>query len=209
MVIKTVETQEVRLRDLKLGDSTMNKTTQKVEDLPTVGTVGNDDPEEVHRDVGALNPGADQDFTDADLDDVLGDPSGGPVVVMTPPTGQSESHSADAADVDLTVQTGLRTMAVVQVYKPKCLSCGHLVSWAPNVYNSCHSSAGNALCPAGSMRITEHIPLDKIISAFKEAENQGDLARVSRLYAQVAKRPDWIQQRINDELKKARARPDW
>ena len=139
-----------------------------------------------------------------DLDAVLGHPEDSPVILAS-----GAENTSDDLDPELTVQEGLQSMAIVQVYKPKCLECGHLVTWAKTFYTSCHVSAGNAVCPAQSMRITENIPLEKIVAAFRDAERHGDLARVSRLYAQVAKKPDWVQQRVNDELKKARSRSDW
>jgi hypothetical protein len=222
MVIKTVETQEVRLLNLKFGEPQMNNDIKaQLQDLPVVGMVGShpEHPQESGSGSGSGSgthesglemgdPGSDRTTSvgndNDDLDAVLGHPEDSPVILAS-----GAENTSDDLDPELTVQEGLQSMAVVQVYKPKCLECGHLVTWAKTFYTSCHVSAGNAMCPAQSMRITENIPLEKIIAAFREAERHGDLARVSRLYAQVAKKPDWVQQRVNDELKKARSRSDW
>lgn len=218
MVIKTVETQEVRLLNLKFGEPQMNNDIKaQLQDLPVVGMVGSP-PEHPQESGGGAhesglemsNLGSGSDRTTSvgndndDLDAVLGHPEDSPVILAS-----GAENTSDDLDPELTVQEGLQSMAVVQVYKPKCLECGHLVTWAKTFYTSCHASAGNAMCPAQSMRITENIPLEKIVAAFRDAERHGDLARVSRLYAQVAKKPDWVQQRVNDELKKARSRSDW
>lgn len=217
MVIKTVETQEVRLLNLKFGEPQMNNDIKaQLQDLPVVGMVGShpEHPQEsgsgTHESGLEMgDPGSGRSTTYVgndhdDLDAVLGQTDDSPVILAA-----GAENTADDLDPELTVQEGLQSMAVVQVYKPKCLECGHLVTWAKTFYTSCHASAGNAMCPAQSMRITENIPLEKIIAAFRDAERHGDLARVSRLYAQVAKKPDWVQQRVNDELKKARSRSDW
>ncbi len=218
MVIKTVETQEVRLLNLKFGEPTMkNDIKAQLQDLPVVGMVGSSPEHPQESGSGAhesglemSNLGSNNSSTTSvgndndDLDAVLGQTDDSPVILAA-----GAENTADDLDPELTVQEGLQSMAVVQVYKPKCLECGHLVTWAKTFYTSCHASAGNAMCPAQSMRITENIPLEKIIAAFRDAERHGDLARVSRLYAQVAKKPDWVQQRVNDELKKARSRSDW
>lgn len=218
MVIKTVETQEVRLLNLKFGEPQMNNDIKaQLQDLPVVGMVGS--PPEHPQESGSgahesglemSNLGSGSNRTTSvgndndDLDAVLGHHDDSPVILAS-----GAENPSDDLDPELTVQEGLQSMAVVQVYKPKCLECGHLVTWAKTFYTSCHVSAGNAVCPAQSMRITENIPLEKIVAAFRDAERHGDLARVSRLYAQVAKKPDWVQQRVNDELKKARSRSDW
>lgn len=217
MVIKTVETQEVRLLNLKFGEPQMNNDIKaQSQDLPVVGMVGSspEHPQESGSGSGTHESGlemgdpgrstASVGNDNDDLDAVLGQTDDSPVILAA-----GAENPADDLDPELTVQEGLQSMAVVQVYKPKCLECGHLVTWAKTFYTSCHASAGNAMCPAQSMRITENIPLEKIIAAFRDAERHGDLARVSRLYAQVAKKPDWVQQRVNDELKKARSRSDW
>ena len=157
--------------------------------------------------------GADDDF---DLDSVLGqlenigdrdrdrdrDSDGSKVI-------QADTAASQFEQLEIRVSPDAPLLGVIQVYKLKCLNCTHLVPAAGKEYNECHYSAGNKLCPASSMKIIQHIPIDKILRAFKEAENSGNLGRISRLYAQVAKRPDWVQQRINDELRKARARKDW
>ena len=217
MVIKTVETQEVRLLNLKFGEPQMNNDIKaQLQDLPVVGMVGSPPEHPQESGSGAHesglemgDPGSGRSTTSVgndndDLDAVLGQTDDSPVILAS-----GAENTADDLDPELTVQEGLQSMAVVQVYKPKCLECGHLVTWAKTFYTSCHVSAGNAVCPAQSMRITENIPLEKIVAAFRDAERHGDLARVSRLYAQVAKKPDWVQQRVNDELKKARSRSDW
>ena len=158
----------------------------------------------------STHAGADDDF---DLDSVLGqlenigdrdrDSDADSKVI------QEDSAASQFEQLEIRVSPDAPLLGVIQVYKLKCLNCTHLVPAAGKEYNECHYSAGNKLCPASSMKIIQHIPIDKILRAFKEAENSGNLGHISRLYAQIAKRPDWVQQRINDELRKARARKDW
>ena len=160
---------------------------------PVISAEGDPHPDEL--------VGTDSDLASLEDDDaVLGGPR---------PATLTELDIDDDGEADFVVAETLQTTAVVQVHKPKCLTCTHLVSFGTKTYSSCHYSAGNDVCPAKTMKITEHIPIDAILAAFKEAEANSDLERVSRLYAQIAKRPDWVQQRITDALKEARSRKDW
>lgn len=226
MSIKALHEQSVRLKTLPHPEAAL----QQKEPEPTVGpdakNLSAESPLQsaatAHNEqVGqapqtSVRRGLNTSDDDFDLDSVLGqiesNASEYPNISDTDSDTtviQDSSNTSQFDKIDIRVSEDAPMLGVIQVYKLKCLTCRHLVPAAAKEFNECHFSAGNKLCPASSMKIIQHIPIDKIIRAFKEAEGSGNLSRVSRLYAQVAKRPDWVQQRINDELRKARARKDW
>jgi hypothetical protein len=95
---------------------------------------------------------------------------------------------------------------VVEIYNQKCLGCGHLVAFAEKKYKSCHFTAGNEHCPASSLQIVVRIPVEKIVRSFLTAERMGDSSRLARLYAKLAAKPEWYQNRVNQVLKWARVK---
>lgn len=103
----------------------------------------------------------------------------------------SQQESLDEQEID---------SGVLEIFHEKCLRCAHLVPHETKKFNSCHFSKGNARCPASSVQILIGIPLDAIVNAFMTAEVIGDNAKLGRLYAQLAEKPEWQQQRIQEAL---------
>lgn len=110
---------------------------------------------------------------------------------------------ADEAEADL--EDADSDHAVLQVFKPECLKCGHLVSFAEHRYKSCHFTAGNTMCPAEGILIQIQIPVDSIVRNFIRAEEAGDSKKLSKLYSALATKPSWAQRQITAALASARA----
>jgi len=111
----------------------------------------------------------------------------------------SLKEDEDSLDVD-EINNG-----VLEIYHAKCLSCQRLVPHADKKYTNCSFTKGNTRCPASSVQVLIGIPLDKIVTAFFVAEQTGDNARLGKLYAQLANKPAWQQQRITQALNERRA----
>lgn len=116
-----------------------------------------------------------------------------------------ESSGATESETDESLDPKQVDNGVLEIYKPKCLGCSHLVPHLDTKFSKCHFSKGNDRCPASSVQILVGIPLDKIVRAFLVAEQTGDNARMGRLYGQLAVKPAWQQQRITEALAEARA----
>ena len=226
MAIKSISEQSVKLKQLPtpgLRNQVSGIVAEAADEPSTLQAAanrhnreGSGDGESEDVDLESIlggikaNRGEADAYADADAD--VGNPTTpyrNKLQTQPEPEPEPEPDSEGRESVDLKDSEDAPLLAVVQIYKMRCLTCSYLVPAATKKFNECHFSAGNKLCPAASLKIIQHIPISKILASFKEAEASGDLSRVSRLYAQVAKRPDWVQQRINDELRKARNRSDW
>jgi hypothetical protein len=110
----------------------------------------------------------------------------------------SDHYTKEAENIALDVQE--IDSGVLEIHSEKCLRCNHLTPHAEKKFNNCHFSRGNERCPAASVQILIGIPLDRIVASFLAAEDTGDNARLGRLYAQLATKPSWQQQRIQESL---------
>lgn len=138
----------------------------------------------------AAAAGDDEDDDLSSLEDTAGEGQDADAEV------EIDEDTLDAAEVD---------NGVLEIYNEKCLRCTHLVPHADKKFNNCHFSKGNDRCPASSVQILIGIPLDNIVNAFLTAEQIGDNSRLGRLYAQLAEKPAWQQQRIQEAITLRRA----
>lgn len=138
------------------------------------------------------------DDSDDDLSDLVDD---------TPecPSESLSNKADDEPEQDTDLDKQQVDNGVLEIYKAKCLGCGHLAPHLEQKFNKCHFTKGNDQCPASSVQILIGIPLDNIVRAFLVAEQTGDNARLGRLYAQLAQKPEWQQQRITGALAQQRA----
>jgi hypothetical protein len=120
--------------------------------------------------------------------------------------GDASTGDEDLADLeDLEEVAGEeQSMVVIDVFKTKCTDCTHLVPWGTKTHKRCHFSNGNDLCPAQSIRIRRHIPVDQIVARFMAAESQGDTDRLVTLYENLKKKAQDVQEEIHAALKAAR-----
>lgn len=117
-----------------------------------------------------------------------------------------EFAEAEAASKSKTAKA-LESGAVVEVYKPECLSCNALVPFVVEKKTKkkpCHFSAGNEACPAKSVKIVIHVNVGKIVEAFLRCERTGNHEKLADLYLQLSKKSAWERERVTEALANAR-----
>lgn len=122
-------------------------------------------------------------------------PSG--VKPVLSPIAVVESASSDSKPVDLppcldyedSNQNPSGVKLVIEAYAPGCLECTHLVPTAQNEYTDCHFSAGNAFCPAQSVKIIFTGRRNVFLNKLKTARTSGDSNRVLKILASLEKEP--------------------
>jgi hypothetical protein len=90
----------------------------------------------------------------------------------------------------------------LEIFNENCLSCKELVPFAKKSFKrkGCHFTTGNKNCPAESTTIVIRVPLEEIVPRFRTAEKERDFARLAKLNALLATKPDWYQQRVAQAL---------
>ncbi len=121
------------------------------------------------------------------------------------PDEQAEKQVEQQASEE-TPSVGIPEEAILFIYEPKCLGCGHLVAFAEKKHTGCHFTAGNDECPAQSVTISVKLPMTNIIRNFLHAEESGDTQKLGHLYQKLAKKPAWAQRQILEALQEARER---
>ncbi len=89
-------------------------------------------------------------------------------------------------------------MDYLALYSTKCKRCSHLDSEAPQTFNKCHYSKGNAECPAKEVRIAVVGEAKRYAAAAKKARREGNLAREAEILEAVAKRSDAFQYKFQE-----------
>lgn len=156
---------------------------------PSADSIGSSDiPETLSIDLGDLDSDSD---SDSDLDTSSQEPA---------PSAQSQARAQaawESFDDD-------EDNATIEIFKPECLGCGHLVPFVDHKYKKCHFSRGNTHCPAQSVQIQVRIPAEEIAQRFITAERIGDNLALARLYTKLASKPEWAQKRIKDTISRLR-----